>query len=396
MYVCDAVLYPVTVFFAVVVLRKFRFRQNLRAPQIQAFSDFSHYSQLFYRYVEQQQLLFFRPAPIIHTNTYRPDANVGNLKHMRASVLFCLLLVIVESTIVDATYFTKKRPPPFLNYSFLRMRGGELEAPEKEPETAHEYGLGTTPIPKNINFVFSDVDGTLVHYPDEVQDNEPGNKILYLPASSTGMRGIISSKTLQLCQQLRREHNVKLVLVSGMRTSTLINRLPYLPKADAYASEAGGRIFYTVSSTDTSSRNIIYPEPFDGATSDDLMPFGLKEDESWRTKLSDDDAAGTDGYIGDSMDIFLGKQEEDTPVLPIDERRGILWDFAKELQAKGFVIDFKGYSNCFRVNRKQQNNISNEEFEELKAIDAWSLGLATSVNLGCIDFYPINSGKKNW
>ena len=304
--------------------------------------------------------------------------------------------MIVESTIVDATYFTKKRPPPFLNYSFLRMRGGELEAPEKEPETAHEYGLGTTPIPKNINFVFSDVDGTLVHYPDEVQDNEPGNKILYLPASSTGMRGIISSKTLQLCQQLRREHNVKLVLVSGMRTSTLINRLPYLPKADAYASEAGGRIFYTVSSTDTSSRNIIYPEPFDGATSDDLMPFGLKEDESWRTKLSDDDAAGTDGYIGDSMDIFLGKQEEGTPVLPIDERRGILWDFAKELQAKGFVIDFKGYSNCFRVNRKQQNNISNEEFEELKAIDAWSLGLATSVNLGCIDFYPINSGKKNW
>ena len=87
-----------------------------------------------------------------------------------------------------------------------------------------------------LNFVFSDVDGTLVHYPKEKlhqEDDDHDNDVIHLPPSSTGMRGVISSKTLKLCQSLRHECNVKLVLVSGMRTSTLLKRLPYLPKADA-------------------------------------------------------------------------------------------------------------------------------------------------------------------
>ena len=32
--------------------------------------------------------------------------------------------------------------------------------------------------------------------------------------------------------------------MTGARTSTLLQRLPFLPAADAYASENGGRIFY--------------------------------------------------------------------------------------------------------------------------------------------------------
>jgi hypothetical protein len=31
-----------------------------------------------------------------------------------------------------------------------------------------------------------------------------------------------------------------------MRTTTLFQQLPYLPWADAYVSESGGRIFYPV------------------------------------------------------------------------------------------------------------------------------------------------------
>ena len=45
---------------------------------------------------------------------------------------------------------------------------------------------------------------------------------------------------------------VPLVLISGMRTTTLFQRLPYLPRADAYVSESGGQIFYprrTISTT---------------------------------------------------------------------------------------------------------------------------------------------------
>lgn len=86
-----------------------------------------------------------------------------------------------------------------------------------------------------IHIVFSDVDGTLVHYPAENNlEMEEGNRILQLPPSATGMRGIISSRTLVYCRLLRREQ--KLVLISGMRTATLLKRLPYLPRADAYCT----------------------------------------------------------------------------------------------------------------------------------------------------------------
>ncbi len=72
-----------------------------------------------------------------------------------------------------------------------------------------------------------------------------GIDLLYLPPSKTGQRGVISSKTLQLCQKLRHR-GMPFVLVSGMRSTTLFQRLPYLPRADAYVSESGGRIFYPV------------------------------------------------------------------------------------------------------------------------------------------------------
>ena len=88
----------------------------------------------------------------------------------------------------------------------------------------------------DIRVIFSDVDGTLVHYPEESSDEnkqKAGNRILKLPPSATGMQGIISSRTLEYCRELRRQ-NKKLVLISGMRTTTLLKRLPYLPRADAY------------------------------------------------------------------------------------------------------------------------------------------------------------------
>ena len=87
----------------------------------------------------------------------------------------------------------------------------------------------------DIRIVFSDVDGTLVHYPEESssENEQDGNRILKLPPSATGMQGIISSRTLEYCRDLRRQ-NKKLVLISGMRTTTLLKRIPYLPRADAY------------------------------------------------------------------------------------------------------------------------------------------------------------------
>jgi hypothetical protein len=180
-----------------------------------------------------------------------------------------------------------------------------------------------------------------------------------------------------------------------MRTQTFIKRLPFLPKADAYATEAGGRIFYPVTNLNNYTGTTIQPEPFDGATDEDLLAFGLVEDMEWRSDMSRDEAAGLDGYIGDSMDIFLNKTSESNGV-QLEKRKGNLWNFAKELSSQGFVIDHKGYATCFRVNWNQQNQVSKEDFDSLSTLDMSTNGLGTSVNLGCVDFYPISSGKKNW
>jgi hypothetical protein len=250
-----------------------------------------------------------------------------------------------------------------------------------------------------LRVVFSDVDGTLVHYPGKPQNVDHVNPMLYLPPSKTGMRGIISSRTLQLCRKVRQSpagnnKRVRFVLISGMRTSTLIQRLPFLPKADAYCCEAGGRIFYpTELNSEMGGNNenivaIIHPKSFLDASEDDLKPFGVIEDMEWRSQISQVDAAGSDGY-------------NDVPVM---QRKGSLWDYARALMSHGYSIDSTGYSSCFRVNRKQQDpsQIGIRQWDALTSrtlmtslsVDAY--GLDSSVNLGCVDFYPRHSGKKNW
>jgi hypothetical protein len=244
---------------------------------------------------------------------------------------------------------------------------------------------------KDLAIVYSDIDGTLVHYPlDEMVKEETtnGNRILELPPSSTGMKGVISSKTLGQCQDFRRQ-GVKLVLISGMRSSTLLKRLPYLPRADAYCCEAGGRIFYPQNNNGVGLT--VTPVPFDGARPEDLEAFGLVEDMVWRREMERIDAAGKYGFVSNEL---VGNSQ--IPI-SIADREGSLWAFARRLLADGYVLDTKGYATCFRVNRKQQTDISKEAFDALAdAKIAYPSELSTSTNLGCVDFYPVASGKKNW
>lgn len=234
--------------------------------------------------------------------------------------------------------------------------------------------------------VFSDIDGTLVHYPEDVDSFDKGDELLlFLPPSSTGMRGIISHTTLKRCQEIRKA-GAKLVLVSGMRTTTLIKRLPFLPKADAYCSEVGGRIFYPA---EPSGSNVFEPEMFDGASEIDLLSYGLVEDHSWRQVLCSKQHIEDGAYAGNVP--FLGMTDQPTASF----RGGLLWSFAQQLEEKGYVLDTKGYSTCFRVNRKQQADaILFDELLEGKV--ATPNGLSRSTNLGCIDYYPVESGKRNW
>jgi hypothetical protein len=260
----------------------------------------------------------------------------------------------------------------------LGLRGGTVSVTtEAELNDKENTAMKSTELvggDSRIRFLFSDVDGTLVHYPAEPLSESDLVSVMRLPPSSTGMQGIISTKTLQLAQKLRHKYGIKLVLVSGMRTSTLMKRLPYLPRADAYASEAGGRVFYP-----TDGPGVV-PVAFDAASDNDMVPFDLKEDFEWRSRIAESNAAGKDGYYDD---------------VPIKDRVGLLWDFARTLIKDGYIIDYKGYATCFRVNRKQQTEKMNDsKFDLLRGITP-PAGLTTSVNLGCIDFYPEMSGKKN-
>jgi len=281
----------------------------------------------------------------------------------------------------------------------------------------------------NLRIIFSDIDGSLIHYPKNDDDetmqsleDDHNNQILALPPSATGMKGIISSKTLATCRDLCQK-GIKLVLVSGMRTSTLLNRLSYLPKADAYCVESGGRIFYPTEvalweDDDTSNPFQQWtPLEFSGAQPADLKPFRLREDRNWRKRMELDEAAGGNGYAGN--EVFSNRCDEldeddddeeclidyDNPygfpkqeeVIPVRERKGALWNFARKLQEKGFVLDTKSYSTCFRVNQKHQKEPAREKFQALLKGDiVHPPELGKSTNLGCIDFYPVSSGKRNW
>lgn len=57
------------------------------------------------------------------------------------------------------------------------------------------------------------------------------------------LQGIISVKTLTELERMRRG-GVKLVLITGARLSTMLTRMAFLPAADAYVCENGGRIYY--------------------------------------------------------------------------------------------------------------------------------------------------------
>eukprot|EP00548_Thalassiothrix_antarctica_P014131 CAMPEP_0194178712 /NCGR_PEP_ID=MMETSP0154-20130528/12237_1 /TAXON_ID=1049557 /ORGANISM="Thalassiothrix antarctica, Strain L6-D1" /LENGTH=201 /DNA_ID=CAMNT_0038893735 /DNA_START=177 /DNA_END=779 /DNA_ORIENTATION=- len=195
----------------------------------------------------------------------------------------------------------------------------------------------------NIDIIFSDVDGTLVHYPKNSTSNDNDSVVLELPSSSTGMGGIISLETLRLCQELRLKRNKKLVLISGMRSTTLWNRIPYLPKADAYCCENGGRIFYPISITNKNEGkkddgrrrriftlvheygdNLINNNDDSNNNEDDsnnIDSFYLEEDLVWKNERIVP-ITGKDSFLGN----HVNSEDDETKTIPIEERRdGILW-----------------------------------------------------------------------
>ena len=111
----------------------------------------------------------------------------------------------------------------------------------------------TAPLAMSPKLIFSDIDGTLVHIADDKlqrygtlsedgrvfrvaeESTGPALAVRPLPVSSTGTVAFISEKTLKLVAELRKKGHI-FVLISGARSSTFMERLPYLPAADAYVT----------------------------------------------------------------------------------------------------------------------------------------------------------------
>lgn len=224
--------------------------------------------------------------------------------------------------------------------------------------------------------VFSDVDGTLVHYEDVLQlvgkwSDEVNFKdgthlfvdgrglmhsMLKLPASTTGRQGAISTRTLELVHELRCNGTmpVGFVLISGARTSTMLQRLAYLPTCDAFVTENGGRIFF---------RQVEHRKT--------AAPY--VEDLAWLH--SHQDAIGS---VGEAS-------------LPPEKREGPLWEVYRQLHSLGWKLDVSGYLTSFRVAATQ----GEDPEAQLEALirDYGGGVIQYSSNLGLYDVYPCSSGK---
>lgn len=230
-----------------------------------------------------------------------------------------------------------------------------------ESRSDHRGEMGSAAI------LFSDIDGTLVHYPKEFSEyadivNEDGIRALVryrtgeerecvVLGSLTGGKAYMSTRTSALIGELRGL-GTKVALVTGARTSTYLRRRALLPVVDYEIFENGGRLLH------------------DGKT-----------DATWGARFID--AIGN-GATSDALQPELA---------PPAQRSGELWRCYEELASDGWNLDARDYVTNFRVRTGGER--SDEMFERTVVPTLAARGLASSFNLGKADVYPAMSGKAN-
>ncbi|CAM9618146.1 unnamed protein product [Scytosiphon promiscuus] len=252
-----------------------------------------------------------------------------------------------------------------------------------------------------IRCLFSDIDGTLVHYYEDEAAAPGPPEVLPLPASATGRKARISKETLKLAARLRTSGS-RLVLVSGTRYSTFVNRLPYLPRADAYVIENGGRIFYPKGERDGGGGG----GDVDGeesAVGDPTLTAhaegALTEDLKWR----------------ETMESATGPASQDAKAP--EDREGPLWDLYRKAVSEGFEVDTNTYYTMIRIKVKTGSSktlsqeggggVSEEKLREAeeeeqggqkamkRMLGSLPPGLRVVTNFGLVDICPQRSGKHN-
>ena len=78
----------------------------------------------------------------------------------------------------------------------------------------------------------------------ELQEAGATMRVMPLPVSSTGKRAWISLQSIRTIAKIR-SFGVPFIMLSGARTSTIFERLPWLPMPDAVATENGGARYFS-------------------------------------------------------------------------------------------------------------------------------------------------------
>ena len=216
-----------------------------------------------------------------------------------------------------------------------------------------------------LRAIFSDIDGTLVHYArdfekhgvtlleaDEVactatvQGPTGEQRRCRLIPSSTMGPACVSERTIELVDALRA-NGVLFGVVTAARKSTMLQRWPLLPACDFRVCESGSRM--------------------------------------WVGDEPDHDFAARFEHI--CGPIWEGEQEG------AHARDGPLWQFFRLLQhdVAGLSLDARSYSGMFRASSRGDAHVDTA----LRAAIAADLpeGVSWSTNLGKFDFYPTLAGK---
>jgi len=244
---------------------------------------------------------------------------------------------------------------PILMATSPKSRGGAV---------AHAL-LSRPPQSPPLRAIFSDIDGTLVHYAKDftkhgirllssdetaltaIVENENGDrrKCRLLPSSTMGP-ACISERTIELVDELRAEHGVMFCVVTAARKSTMVSRWDLLPRCDAHVCESGSRI--------------------------------------WVNGIPDE-------VFANQFVNVCGPMNRE--VEGADERMEPLWQFYRKLRERvpGLTMDSRSYYGMFRVGTNGDVAIEAALHDIIRTSLPDNVSCAT--NLGKYDFYPSVAGK---
>eukprot|EP00166_Cyanidium_caldarium_P000871 ctg_1351.g452 len=235
-----------------------------------------------------------------------------------------------------------------------------------------------------VRIVFSDLDGTLVHYAPEldsvatirsedhsdgtvvVQYREGGEEVpcVQLP-SRTQNTGYLSCRSVELIGRIRRQYHLPFVLLSGSRSSTFFRRLPRLPEVDAFGIESGGRLFYRDADGDADAGVYI-------------------EDRAWAETLAP--VAG--------LDWTARQRFPPSCTAPLSQRPGRLWRLAESLEREGWRIDAHDFFTAFRMSVSSTAEELTSRFQHEVQPRLAEYDAQTAYNLGKADVFPVLAGKR--